>query len=271
MHVNDAGIPETSGPPTRFIVLTTQRSGSTWLIELLNSHPFVTAYSELFLASDQSHPTWGAGNLPLWNTWKKEASGSVADYLDRVFARGDGHASEHGRPAAVGGGRQHVRAQAIGFKLMYGQAGAHPDVMAYAAEHSVRLVHLIRRNGLDVLVSRLCAVQRGVFHSTGEQDLPPVRVRIDPESVAATLARYDREIERARRRFSRLGLPYAEFFYEDLCRDAARSVLDFLSVDPQPLRSRLRKINGGPRRNLVANYDEVAAALGSTRFAHFLL
>jgi LPS sulfotransferase NodH len=37
----------------KFIILTTQRSGSTWLTDLLNNHPHVRCYSELFLNRDR--------------------------------------------------------------------------------------------------------------------------------------------------------------------------------------------------------------------------
>gem|GEM_PF-3850238 len=43
----------------KFVVLTTQRSGFTWVIEMLNSHPCVVTYSELFLETSKERPVWG--------------------------------------------------------------------------------------------------------------------------------------------------------------------------------------------------------------------
>ena len=37
--------------PVAFAVLTFPRSGSTWLMNMLDSHPEVAAYDELFLGS----------------------------------------------------------------------------------------------------------------------------------------------------------------------------------------------------------------------------
>jgi hypothetical protein len=42
-------VPSILNGGTRFVVLSTQRSGSTWLIDILNSIEHTTAYGELFL------------------------------------------------------------------------------------------------------------------------------------------------------------------------------------------------------------------------------
>src|SRR5688572_27130006 len=54
----------------RFIVLSNPRSGSTWLIDLLNSHPDVVCFSELF-AHDHfgNMPHGGAQHAPTWDSY----------------------------------------------------------------------------------------------------------------------------------------------------------------------------------------------------------
>lgn len=44
---------------TTFVILTTQRSGSGWLVDLLNDHSSITAYEELFRVTDTT--IWGHG------------------------------------------------------------------------------------------------------------------------------------------------------------------------------------------------------------------
>ena len=45
---------------TRFVILTTQRSGSTWLVDVLNNLSNVATYGELFLPETR---LWDAGAL----------------------------------------------------------------------------------------------------------------------------------------------------------------------------------------------------------------
>ena len=55
---------------TNFVVLSTQRSGSTWVVDMLTSHPRVVAYSELFMHGGEGKPRWsGAQDLPYWQTY----------------------------------------------------------------------------------------------------------------------------------------------------------------------------------------------------------
>jgi LPS sulfotransferase NodH len=55
---------------TRFIVLSTQRSGSTWVIDTLNSHPMVTCYSEVFLQDGSGKPRFGARDLEFFDDYR---------------------------------------------------------------------------------------------------------------------------------------------------------------------------------------------------------
>ena len=57
---------------TNFVVLSTQRSGSTWVVDMLTSHPRVVAYSELFMHGGEGKPKWsGAQDLQYWQTYSQ--------------------------------------------------------------------------------------------------------------------------------------------------------------------------------------------------------
>ena len=47
-----------------FVLLTTQRSGSGWLVDLLDDHPAVVAYDELFRVTDTTVARHGATRVP---------------------------------------------------------------------------------------------------------------------------------------------------------------------------------------------------------------
>ncbi len=134
---------------TKFVVLTSQRSGSAWLISILRKLENTSAYGELFL---------GRKRVPGKMEWdsdfayprfiETEASGlairplSVFSYLDELYRQ----------PGAVG------------FKLMYSQLRQYPEILAYLVRHHISVVHLVRQNHLDVVISGAVAARTGQTH-----------------------------------------------------------------------------------------------------------
>lgn len=248
-----------------FVLLSTQRSGSTWVVDMLNSHPSVVAYSELLLEGARGRPQWGgAKDLLFWNDYYAAAHARGPDrprhdllyaYLDQVYA-----------PRAD--------CRAIGFKLMYGQFGAYPELLEYLKSREVAVVHLIRENLLDVLLSKEAAVERDVFHSRGKERLEDIKIHLDTRQLLQRLEAQRRDVERMRKRFADSGLPCLEVGYEALVADTALfdRILEFLSVPPAqaPLGSSLQKLNQAPRADLIANYAAVAAVLRGTPFESLL-
>src|SRR5262249_1817765 len=168
---------------------------------------------------------------------------------------------------------------AVGFKLMYGQARRNGTVVAYLIARRVRIVHLVRANLLDIVVSRETARTRGVFyssepHPSQEPDAEPITVSLDPSTIAARLTGLERQVRAMRRLLRLTRAPTIEVTYEDLVarREGFGAILQFLEVEDadRSLSSGFRKINPFGKRQTIANYDEIRVALSSTRFARFL-
>jgi len=252
---------------TRFVLLSTQRSGSTWVVDTLNSHPRVVAYSELFMHGSEGRPKWGGERgLVYWRTFLEE-KGSPRSRLVRAYwlwrYLGRAYASQPGVDAA-------------GFKLMYSQLRVSRPLLPVLVLRRVRIIHLIRRNALDILLSKEAGAARGgTLHARSTDAVQTVQLRLPTEGLLERIASHEREVARARARFSRLGLAYREVAYEDLVRDEERefaSLFGFLRVGPAngAVSSSLRKVNPTSHEELIENYDEVRTALEGTRFAPHL-
>jgi LPS sulfotransferase NodH len=243
-----------------FVVLSTQRSGSTWMIDMLNSHSGVVAYSELFISGGRGFPKWGgATDIPLWEAYRQGHAGEPGErvlqrYLERIF--------------------EPRQDRAVGFKLMYEQERAYPGILRYLAAQGGSILHLVRCNVLDVLISRETAAARGLYHARDAHRLTPCRIRLDASSLVDRLTEQVSGVERARSRYRTLGLPLLEVCYEELCSRRAdfSHVLSFLGVDPDAgsLSSTLKKMNPRSHRESIENYEEVREALGGTAFECFL-
>lgn len=153
---------------------------------------------------------------------------------------------------------------------MYVHVKQNPTVIACLRLRGVRVVHLVRRNLLDILVSDDTRRARRQFHSSGV-DLPPVKVAIDAGTVVQRLTALDRQVRVARRMLGVARVPTMEVAYEELVSAPARLVdlLTYIGLDDQrpDLTTDLRKRNKLPRREIIENYGEIERVLSRTRFA----
>jgi hypothetical protein len=228
---------------------------------MLNSHPRVVAYTELFIHGASMRTKWaGEKDVEFWQVFLKH-QGSPRSRLTRarLLWRYLGHVY-----------RERPGVDAVGFKLMYSQLRvAKPLVPALVAKRP-RVVHLIRRNALDIVLSKETGAARGALHAKAGEDVRAVTVNLPTDDLLERLAAHEQEVERARMRFRRFRLPYLEVGYEDLVRDQERefaAIFNFLGVsEAGVLSSSLQKLNPTAHEQLIENYDEVRALLTGTRF-----
>lgn len=163
----------------------------------------------------------------------------------------------------------------VGFKLMYGQLARYPEILAYFIRHRTRVVHLVRHNHLDVLISYEVKAKIGRAHLLSGQSAPSdVWVELDIESLVRRLEWLQKKQRIARRLLNWSKLPHLEITYEELLRDQAhfRPIWDFLSIEPEQAipESSLVKIRRGEQRDVIRNYDQVEAALSKSQFVSLL-
>ena len=222
-------------PGLPFLIVTTQRSGSTWLASMLDLHPRVRCARELLIRYDPDHLR--ARNATLGEVGAGE-----------WFAALDGAFRELA-PAAAGGG-----APVYGFKLMLNEIApaAAPRLAGWlAARGAARVVSLVREATVLKLVS---AAQSPHFSPRTTNASEAARVAratpalaLDARALATWPARV-RRIEARERRwraaFARdARLAHLEVTYEQLAasRERAdrgvRSVLEFIGADTPRARA----------------------------------
>jgi LPS sulfotransferase NodH len=250
-----------SASPTAFAVLTFPRSGSTWLMSELDSHPQIAAYDELFLGARgvQPEPT--------------DVSDFVS-YLARiprpVRRLGPLHRATYLRAVF----RERRGIEAVGFKLMYGQVRANFGLLPLFTVRRVRVVHLIRANLLDAVVSYEAGRASGVFHRKPGDPAPETRIHLDATGLRERLGYMEWDVARARVWLERYRLPRLEISYEELVGrhdETLSAIRDFLGVEEDDeLYSAYAPIRQGAKLDLVENVDEVRAVLIGTRFEWML-
>jgi LPS sulfotransferase NodH len=262
----------TGAAPRPFILLATQRSGSSWVQEMLNSHPDLKVYNELFLADAEGISIWEPRDIEFANTYLKthmRRSWSLRDYWTIRYVR-----HVFCQPDALG----------VGFKYMYDQVRHSRAVLPYTAAARIPVVHLIRRNLLNVVISSTLAGATGLYHRPidGRPPIPwapsdPVeeRITLDPAEVVRQLTDLARRRDRYRRWLRLTRDPTCEIQYEELASDpsAFGRILSFVGLparDWSNLSSGLTRLRTAPQSAVVENFEEVRACLSGTAFESFV-
>jgi LPS sulfotransferase NodH len=244
---------------THFVVFTTQRNGSTWLISVLNGLENVTAHGELFLKRPRSPE----------RRWDSDFS-----YPRYVESK-----AEHGsvRPLSVFRYLRAIYREAgsIGFKLMYSQVRDFPEIIPYLMKNRIRAVHLVRRNHLDVLISFAIKREIGKAHLLAQEDRPrDIRVDIDTGSLLKDLRRLQFKHDVGRRLLRASRLRHMEVAYEDLVHEQAHfeRVLEFLDLSTEQAlpKSMIFKTRVGRQADVIKNYEDVRETLLNSQFATLL-
>jgi LPS sulfotransferase NodH len=262
---------------TRFVVLTTPRSGSGWLIDLLNSHPAIVAHAELFHVERRTAPDYGARDLPYFEAHLTSARRSTRRLTTLATVCCKRSPLRAGHQAAYLAKLYAVRpdARAVGFKLTYAQAAANPALLPLLSLRRVRVVHLVRANVLAGVISWKVARETGIYHLREGESARRTPVLVDAEQLRSELEERELAIAGARRRLERLRFPVLEIAYEELVRrkeDTLARVLHFFGLEPRIdlLASALLGSPDGSPLELLENPDDVRRALTGTRFEWML-
>lgn len=243
----------------KFCILSAQRSGSTWLKSLLNSHPQITALDELFI--DKSNAKgWEKEFFSPFYQYKKDKnrlrSLIVFEYLESL--------DDCNKKAF----------EIVGFKLMYNQIKKYPEIILKMFFDKYCIIHLVRKNHLDILISLTSANQYDMFHV--KQDSSEVKtIALETSSLIKKLNYHKRRYQMFKTFLTLLPIKVIEVDYESLVNDKNKTLdtlTDFLQVNRVsiPLDSDHKKVNPGFYRDKISNYHQVLETLKHTEYASFI-
>jgi len=253
-----------------FLIWFQQRSGSSHLVSLLNSHPEIRCKGEVFgcypvgkIGQEKSHPTARMLGDDLYRRRINRFPGREEDPTDE-------QCRQEVLNLMVTEGVNSVKGQVVGFKMKFpSQATLFPNVRQEleAMSESLKIIVLTRKNYLHRAISNLNLnrLQNLTARSNVQEtvDLPPQN--FDVKEVVR-LIRYYMDLE-------------AEFFawpekfpkrmrvdYDELVADSwpttGNTLLDFLGLRTDVcLTSKLKKVAPKKLEAMVNNSDELKTAL----------
>jgi len=269
---------------TRFVVLSQARSGSTWLVNMLNSHPNVLAFGE-YLSSWAGNNVDGDGlvckpqerlaKLDNINDWKQCSEWNFADKRKWLEAAKTG-------PVATGfkwfnhhGGwdldwaRHQKNCPTDGCQTCKEPS----DFSSWIHDKNVKLILLERSASLPYFISEMKQHAFGTNRCTDPECAEKVakqKVRVDLAQMHRwfnyTTDNWDMMKDFARRS----SLERQFFTYDEMCdrpQEIANDLFRFLRLEPWRVNtSQAGKVGGAVMRDSIENADEVASVLEGTVF-----
>jgi LPS sulfotransferase NodH len=239
---------------TPFVILGRSRVGSNLLRGLLNGHPAVTAYGEIFRDTrslDWDHTGYfqsGVGAALL----RRDPVG----FIDRrVFGR---------YPRGI---------RAVGFKLFYYHArdGRDAGVWPYlVGRHGLRVLHLKRRNILQTHLSRKRAALTDRWVNTSGQPEAPIAVELDYEECRKDFEQtraWEDECDRLFAGHERVDVAY-ESLAGDYQAEAAR-IQAFLGLPLHAVAPSTYQQARQPLHHTITNYADLKARFAGTPWEGF--
>lgn len=267
---------------TYFLLVGSQRCGTNFCRELLQTHPALVVHGEILMP------------YPLPNCWHnfvrtmvnramppmyaKDCTDLFDDYL--IYLNED---VKRGYPGKVG------LVRAVGLDIKYNQLRfiaplirdleQKPFLLDYCWRKSMPIVHMTRANVVHQALSLVIAAARNVYHNYGGAKIEG-KVRIEPQAVVEHAQWVHREVEAFRRMTG--GHNVLELSYEDLAHDlsladadgkipqkgkALPKVAAFLGVDSDFRRpSTIKKVIDRPYKDVIENHAEVYKALRASEW-----
>ncbi|MCW5983234.1 MAG: hypothetical protein KIT09_34405 [Bryobacteraceae bacterium] len=222
-------------PEIRFVIVAGLRTGSTLLVDLLDSHPEVRCEGELFAAS---------------------ACPSPGDYL-----------RERLRTVAA-------RAYGFHCKLGQVDSPMSWTFLKELHAAGWRIVHVRRRNLLRQAASAMIAQQRGVWHDRSGANAAAWQVHLDSKRFLQALGHAELADIAYRAVMDRLPHLLVRY-EDDLLRPefhqaTADRIFHFLGLPAAPVTARYCRSVSRPLADCIANFDEVVRAVRKTRYGRFL-
>lgn len=205
---------------TRFAIICTSRTGSTWLHTLLNSHPKIQSHGQII------------------NRYHKQ--GLVPEFEEMVF---------HPYPKPI---------EAVGLKIFYGDESIQYNKYLDDAVNNkeIKIIHITRKDTLAQLASVKLSETTWQW-SKSRSSSPSEKIVLDPSDYQEFVRERLVAIAQISKKFE--GHQSLDITYEDL-RDnfeyTTQKIQVFLGVTPRKLFSALRKQSSGNLEARIKNWGD---------------
>lgn len=262
----------------KHLILTNGRSGSNYLVTLLNSHPQITNYGEVL--GNWTLPYKINNNIRFGNPWFND----YQNYLDYIYSsQFFFYSSQLYSVYARIKKRQstnfklYSKIKSIGIKDFSINFDRRKITNYLQNNEDILIINLYRKNSLKRLVSLQAMHNTGVIASTKQDKNQNLKIYLSPEQIIHQMQTFEQEKKEQFAMIesipeSRLmNISYEEYFADTkLQNNINQEILNFLKVDNINLEGKHKKILSSSLADLLENYDEIYEILSDTEYAKYL-
>ncbi len=257
------------------VLLARQRSGTGALGSLLDQHPQISYYGEVF------HPDEIDREHNYFNFLLKKAKGDPNNALpsanEQNYRDYIAQLESSGQKGSV---LIDVKYSSTHHFNGYWHSPLDPPGFLQICQRERRkIIHLKRHNLLKTRISGLLAEHNKIWHATPEDTITVKTLTLDTEEVLGFLASMSQQVTYFDNYLGNypqiLTLSYENLFQASgtLASDTSKSLAAFLEVDEEPFNTLTPffvKQASDDLSAVIENYDEISSCLNNTRFAWML-
>ncbi len=272
----------------KFIILTTPRTGSTYLGLWLNNHPNIRCHGEIFLRSygaKDGFPIFSKSNIFYYflyvvfgNRLSSRIPGNACltclmrKYFDSLYF--DKHHSapwvdmrtwndyQKRDPDAID--------KALGFKVMLNHIEDFYPLRKVFIDEGYKIIILTRDNILKSYLSSLLLKERKIAHTMKSQQA--IKLHINQISLIRGLKKRKKDNSKLNALFPNnqiININYEELFGEN--DSLFDKLLSFIGVESEDIcKPDLKKINPTDIKNIISNFDEIQQCLVNRGYGKYL-
>ncbi len=247
---------------TRFVILSTQRSGSTVLTRTLDEHPDIFCAGEIFHESKEGihHAEW---HFPAWKIVGGKGSKlnklvnypnlkwNAVKHLEKFFA-------------------EENTVKAKGFKLMYSHVKSGPFIWEYIKSSNTNVIVLIRSNTFKMALSRYRMERSGTAHSK-DGKVASSLITVPAGALlqqTLQLQSVNEKLLSLSQQTNRLILHYEDFADWTNVMQRTDTFLGVPFIDVKPV---LKKISADNWKEEVKNYKEIEDVFAQNNASQYLV
>jgi LPS sulfotransferase NodH len=264
----------------RHLVLTNGRSGSNYLVNLLNSHPHIINYGEVlgdWILPYKLHKRFKLGGDSATEYLQYIYSSQTFFYLAQAYST-----IARVRKQKPPRFKQWKHIQSIGIKDFSINFQKRQLRSLFQEQSDLLVINLYRENALKRVFSRFVMRQTGTIkvekRAENNQASSREKVYIPLDTVMHDLEVFERETHEqfqliaAMPQQNVLNIRYEDLFESEQTQNYYRDrIFEFLNVEPLSVTSSHRKILSDDLSTVISNYEELTRAIEQTSFSKYLL
>lgn len=231
---------------TKFIIFGQSRSGSTLLLDLLNSHPDICCDTEIFNKNElfpKIKPLqWFYRQNPSWLAQNKLRKSTCPVY---------------------------------GFKLFFFQVHHPAKFLEWLVKNDWKIIHVQRENIFRQSLSNIIALTTNHWHRRSEKSNPEKSIHVDPARLLRVLknrSRWKLKEKNLLGNYDHITVNYERHLADKtMWQEAANEVFNYLGLPPAAVKTSLKPTYKKPYSEIIENYNELIESVKNSEFAYMLL